>query len=107
MESKQVLVTGGGGFLALHVINQFVKEGHKVRTTVRNLDDKSKIASIRNAAKDGKNPIEFFAADLLKPDTWVNAVNGCDIVMHVASPFPSSQPKDGKCLVACIIKTSK
>ncbi len=97
MDSKLVLVTGGGGYLALHVINQFVKEGHKVRTTVRNLDDKSKIESIKNAAKDGKNPIEFFAADLLKPETWAAPVKGCDIVMHVASPFPSSQPSDGTC----------
>lgn len=94
MDSKLVLVTGGGGFLALHVINQFIKEGHKVRATVRNLDDKSKIASIKNAAKDAKNQIEFFAADLLKPETWSSAVKDCDIVMHVASPFPSSPPKD-------------
>jgi dihydroflavonol-4-reductase len=71
-----------------------VKEGHKVRTTVRNLDDKAKIASIKNAAKDAKNPIEFFQADLLKPETWPVAVKNCDIVMHVASPFPSAPPKD-------------
>ena len=85
-EPKNVLVTGGGGYLALHIIHQFVKEGHKVRTTVRNIEDKGKIASIKNAAKDGKNPIEFFSADLLKPETWPNAVKNCDIVIHVASP---------------------
>ena len=81
--------------MALHVIHQFVKEGHKVRTTVRNLNDASRIESIKNAAKDAKNPIQFFEADLLKPETWKNAVNGSDIVCHVASPFPSTQPKDG------------
>jgi nucleoside-diphosphate-sugar epimerase len=92
MSSKLVLVTGGGGYLALHVINQFVKEGFRVRTTVRNLDDKEKLASIQKAAKDAKTPIEFVAADLLKPETWPAAVEGCDIVAHVASPFPSSAP---------------
>jgi len=81
--------------LGLHVIHQFVKEGHKVRTTVRNLNDKTKIDSIKNAAKDSKNPIEFFEADLLKAETWADPVKDCDIVCHVASPFPSVQPKDG------------
>ena len=57
-----------------------------MRTTVRNIDDKGKITSIKNAAKDGKNPIEFFSADLLKPETWQIAVKSCDIVIHVASP---------------------
>ena len=99
MESKLVLVTGGGGYLALHVISQFVKEGHRVRTTVRNLNDKSKIDSIENAAKGAKTPVEFFAADLLKPETWADAVKGCDIVMHVASPFPSGPPKHGKLIL--------
>ena len=65
-----------------------------MRTTVRNIDDKGKITSIKNAAKDGKNPIEFFSADLLKPETWQIAVKNCDIVIHVASPYPSAPPKD-------------
>jgi nucleoside-diphosphate-sugar epimerase len=34
------------------------------------------------------------AADLTGDDGWPEAVAGCDYVLHVASPFPPSQPKD-------------
>ena len=33
-------------------------------------------------------------ADLLSDDGWEQAVEGCDYVLHVASPFPPSHPKD-------------
>jgi dihydroflavonol-4-reductase len=33
-------------------------------------------------------------ADLMSDDGWAEAVEGCDYVLHVASPFPPSQPKD-------------
>jgi nucleoside-diphosphate-sugar epimerase len=33
-------------------------------------------------------------ADLMSDEGWAEAVEGCDYVLHVASPFPPSQPKD-------------
>jgi dihydroflavonol-4-reductase len=33
-------------------------------------------------------------ADLMRDGGWAEAVDGCDYVLHVASPFPPSQPKD-------------
>jgi nucleoside-diphosphate-sugar epimerase len=33
-------------------------------------------------------------ADLMSDEGWAEAVDGCDYVLHVASPFPPSQPKD-------------
>jgi dihydroflavonol-4-reductase len=33
-------------------------------------------------------------ADLMRDEGWAEAVDGCDYVLHVASPFPPSQPKD-------------
>ena len=34
------------------------------------------------------------AADLRSDEGWEQAVQGCDYVLHVASPFPPAQPKD-------------
>ncbi len=34
---EKVLVTGGTGFLASHIIFQLLHEGHTVKTTVRSL----------------------------------------------------------------------
>src|SRR6202043_4196954 len=34
------------------------------------------------------------AADLTADRGWAEAIEGCDYVLHVASPFPPAQPKD-------------
>ena len=41
---KPILVTGATGFVAAWVIEILLKEGYKVRGTVRSLKDKEKIA---------------------------------------------------------------
>jgi nucleoside-diphosphate-sugar epimerase len=38
--------------------------------------------------------LSVLTADLLSDGGWPEAVQGCDYVLHVASPFPPSQPKD-------------
>ncbi|QIB33681.1 hypothetical protein [Ancylobacter pratisalsi] len=38
--------------------------------------------------------LSFFSADLMADAGWAHAVEGCDYVLHVASPFPGQQPKD-------------
>ncbi len=41
----------------------------------------------------GDGPLEFAVADLNDDAGWADAVAGCAFVLHVASPFPLSQPK--------------
>jgi nucleoside-diphosphate-sugar epimerase len=43
--------------------------------------------------------LELFEADLLKPETLAAAIEGCDYVVHVASPIPVKQPKDENLLI--------
>ena len=38
--------------------------------------------------------LSFFAADLENDAGWAEAVEGCEYVLHVASPFPANVPKD-------------
>lgn len=90
-----VLVTGGSGFIGSHCILQLLEAGHNVRTTVRNLKRESDVRAMLKeggATPDGR--IAFFAADLEKDEGWREAVNGCEYVLHVASPFPEGVPKD-------------
>jgi len=90
-----VLVTGGSGFIGCHTILQLVAAGHQVRTTVRNL---KREADVRAMLKEGGAPaaggLSFFAADLESDAGWANAIAGCDYVLHVASPFPQTVPKN-------------
>lgn len=94
-----VLVTGASGFIALHIVQLLQKEGHRVRGTVRSLKNESKIKPIKSLCPGAKHPIELVEADLNCDDGWDDAVKGCTYVMHVASPFPNTVPKDENDLI--------
>ena len=88
-----VLVTGGTGFLGAHCILQLLRDGHEVRTTVRDLDRERQARSVlKPHGVEPDAPLSFVAADLLSDVGWANAAEGCDRVLHVASPFPAKQP---------------
>ncbi|KAF4468829.1 NAD dependent epimerase dehydratase [Fusarium albosuccineum] len=53
----KVLLTGGAGFVATHIINQLLERGHKVVTTVRSKEEEQ---VVRDAHKDvGKDDLDF------------------------------------------------
>ena len=94
MSDKTVLVTGGSGFIGMRCIMQLGEAGYRVRTTVRSL---SRETEVREALKQGGSELgerlSFVAADLLRDEGWEKAVEGCEYVLHVASPFPLGVPK--------------
>ncbi|HEX9103660.1 MAG TPA: aldehyde reductase [Polyangia bacterium] len=90
-----VLVTGGSGFIGSHAILQLLAAGHRVRTTVRNLSREGDVrALLREGGAEPGDRLAFVAADLERDAGWAEAVAGCDYVLHVASPFPASIPKN-------------
>jgi nucleoside-diphosphate-sugar epimerase len=101
MADSTVLVTGGTGFLGGWCVVQALERGHAVRTTVRDLKREPKVRQA--VAKAGVEPgdrLAVLAADLTSDDGWAEAVAGCRYVLHVASPFPPTQPKDPDELIA-------
>ena len=91
-----VLVTGGSGFVGSHCIVHLLAAGHQVRTTVRNLKREPEVREMlmEGGVKDGAGDrLSFFAADLENDAGWSEAIAGCDYVLHVASPFPSTVPR--------------
>merc|ERR1712127_80981 len=93
MSSKTALVTGSSGYIALNVVNLLLKDGWKVKGTVRSLKNEDKIAPIKKLATNS-DQLELVEADILDSDCWKNIVKDVDVVFHMASPFPLAQPKN-------------
>lgn len=94
MNENQVLVTGGSGFIATHLILQLLAGGYAVRTTVRNLIREPEVRStLERAGCTNVDHVSFVAADLEDDSGWSDAVSDCEYVVHLASPFPQSVPE--------------
>ena len=88
------LVTGGSGFLGGWCVVELLRRGYTVKTTVRSLHREAQVRAAVASVVDPDDRLAVLAADLTRDDGWPEAVEGCDYVLHVASPFPPKQPKD-------------
>ena len=99
MSGETVLVTGGSGYIGSWCVVGLLQQGYVVRTTVRDL---SKEAAARTAIASVTNPgnrLSFHAANLTSDDGWAAAMEGCDYLLHVASPLGVAEPKDPDVLI--------
>ncbi|XP_067950105.1 uncharacterized protein [Watersipora subatra] len=95
---ERVLVTGSTGYLASHIVKQLVEsEQYRVRGTVRKIEDNTKLERLKALlGENTKYDVEFVEADLTQPDSWKEAVQDCDYVIHTACPFPTTEPADAE-----------
>ncbi|WP_221393653.1 aldehyde reductase [Dyadobacter sp. NIV53] len=94
-EKETVLVTGGSGYVGSYCILQLLRAGYNVKTTIRSMHKKGELLKkIRAAGAVNTENLTFFEADLNDDRGWADAVKNCVYVLHVASPFPASTPKD-------------
>lgn len=85
----RVLLTGGSGFIAAHVLDILLERGHSVVTTVRSKDKGDFLK--KNHSKYGKDKFDYvIVEDIAKEDAFADAVKSdppFDAVIHTASPF--------------------
>ena len=99
-EQQTVLVTGGSGFLGGWCLVELLRRGYRARATVRDLAREQEVrASIGSQVEVGDD-LTVLEADLNEDRGWAEATEGCEYVLHVASPFPPVQPKDPDELIA-------
>lgn len=99
---KKVFVTGASGFIAKHIVQTLLAKNYQVRASVRS---KARQAELEALFPDAN--LEFAFLDLNKDDGWQEAMHGCDVLMHTASPFPFSQPKDPQELIRPAVDGTK
>src|SRR5271170_5799903 len=92
--SKEVLVTGGSGYVGTQLIAALLRDGREVRATVRSLDGEAGVRACVRRGGVNDTGLELVAADLASDEGWPAALAGVKEVHHVASPIPSAQPKD-------------
>ena len=90
-----VLLTGVSGFIAKHVALKLLNAGYNVRGTLRRMDRADEVrAALAPYLTDHAGQISFVQADLESDAGWAEAFHGVSALLHTASPFPLSQPKD-------------
>ena len=95
----RVLVTGASGYIAGFVILRLLEAGYSVRGTVRNAAKGEAVKAVLAAQDPRAKDIEIVEADLASDKGWAEAVSGVQCVQHVASPFPTVQPKNADDLI--------
>lgn len=96
-----MLITGVTGYLASHVCLLFLQDGrYRVRATVRDKSDALKMDALYKAMGDENfKKMEIVEAELLDTESLERAVEGCEFVIHVASPVPRKPPKDENAVI--------
>jgi len=99
----KVLLTGASGYIGKHVALRLLLDGYTVVASVRSL---SRSDEVRDAVSprlpknfDLAKQLTFVELDLEKDSGWDTALEGVDVLLHTASPFPIAQPKDENDLI--------
>lgn len=101
MDHQLALITGVSGFVAKHIALRFLQAGWAVRGTLRSPDraEEVRTALAPHLTDKALSRLSFAVADLTSDHGWAEAAKGAQALIHTASPFPISQPKDPAALV--------
>lgn len=86
-KSKPIMVTGATGYVAGWLVKKLLESGTTVHAAVRDPNNERKLAHLNTLADNSPGNIKYFKSDLLKNGSYGDAMQGCELVYHTASPF--------------------
>lgn len=89
-----VLVTGGSGYVASWIVRYLLEDGRTVRATVRDPEKPSGLEHLHALAAEHPGRLTLHRADLLDEGSYAEAMDGCELVIHTASPFLIGKIRD-------------
>ncbi len=97
LRDRKVLVTGAGGFIASHLVEQLVAEGATVRAFVR-YNSRGDPGLLRMLPMDAFSKVNVIAGDLRDSEAIRAAIMGMDTVFHlgalIAIPYSYLHPRE-------------
>jgi nucleoside-diphosphate-sugar epimerase len=103
-KSKPVMVTGATGYVAGWLVKELLENGMTVHAAVRNPDNEKKLVHLNEIAAKSSGTIKYFKSDLLTEGSYAEAMKGCELVFHTASPFTSKFEDAQKELIEPAVK---
>ena len=81
---KKILVTGADGFIGSHLTEELVRRGHDVRAFVY-YNSFNSWGWLDHSDQEIKKSLDVFTGDIRDPHGVKTAMQGCDIVLHLAA----------------------
>jgi len=97
LEVATVLVTGAGGFIASHLIEDLAARGASIRAFVR-YTSRADDGNLRFVSEQARSQVEVVRGDLRDQDAVLAAMKGCSTVFHlgalIAIPYSYIHPRE-------------
>ena len=84
---EKVLVTGATGYIGLHCVQQLLNQGYAVNGSVRSPERKEEVFEALQKHNTPTENLNLFTSNLTEDDGWDEGMEGCDYLLHVASPI--------------------
>lgn len=84
---EKVLVTGATGYIGLHCIQQLLEQGYIVNGSVRSPERMQEVFEALKENNTSTENLNLFTFNLSDDYGWDEAMEGCDYLLHVASPI--------------------
>lgn len=81
---KQILITGADGFIGSHLTEELVRLGYNVRAFVF-YNSFNSLGWLDHSSGEVRSALDVFAGDIRDPNGVRKAMQGCDVVLHLAA----------------------